>query len=223
MVVLSRPLGGSGASGKSGPLAVYGDCRGVAVARSNVVGRNPGSVAQGAIRGAVGDLAVLWGSLTPGEVSTWVEYSKSHPKGVGEGWFYATGFDWFVGLNETRLANGLDANRSAPVVEYIGNISDLLLKAITPHGKIKASWILPVGFSNEDFVRVDVAGPHQHGNYIPDRNEYRVCEWCEGNRENCIVDGLVSSVWYWLRVCYFMNDGQRGEFLVDSERTLPWT
>jgi len=221
MASVVGPLSSWGASGKHGPTAVHGNWRGTSVVRSTCVARNPRSDLQQKIRGQVSDLARAWGELSADDAETWRAYSRVHllPGSFTE--FEPTALNCYIRLNQTRVDNGLTALSTAPTVVYLGDISDVWANSQYAPGTVYAHWTVPVGATADAWVRVELAGPHDHGNYNPQLNEYRVIDWKDGDSTGNPYFGYEASKWYWVRVGWFDEYGQRGAFEVASTITLP--
>ena len=221
MASVVGPLSSWGASGKHGPTAVHGSWRGTSVVRSTCVARNPRSELQRKIRGEVAALSRAWGELTAEQAGTWREYSRVHLLRGAFADFEPTALDCFIRCNQTLVDHGLAWNATAPPVEYLGDISDVWCNAFYAPGCVYGHWTPPEGATADDIVRVDIAGPHDHGNYSPSDNEYRWLAYKAGNSTANPFFGLAQSKWYWLRVWWIDQYGQRGGYGIGSCKTWP--
>ncbi len=85
-------------------------------------GSNPRSALQSAHRGVIGSMATTWRALTQAQRDDWIDYADDLPQqltnSLGEDYF-ASGFNWYVRINEHLLANGDSLRVDAPTLARI--------------------------------------------------------------------------------------------------------
>ncbi|MBA7637926.1 hypothetical protein ES703_45575 [subsurface metagenome] len=177
--------------------------------------RNRG--AQPKVRSIMGWVSRQYGSLTSNQRDEWEAYATDHPypDGFG-GTFILTPEQMFIALNVVAVHMlGPGALQTSPPVDPpVASTSYVEASNGIASGEVELEWVqLGTGVA-EDRTQISRAGPFQSPGRVEIHNRYRETTKVAGNVLTYTYEGLVPEMYYWFRVRYVDQYGQKTNWVI---------
>jgi hypothetical protein len=210
MAKVRNPLSSEEASGKFGPVIVFGSWRSIKTVRSRVTPTNPRSARQLTVRGILAGLSASWASLSQGEATAWNQFASGRQKTNKFGSYFASGFNAYQELNFFVVDNGDTALDNPPTTAFKGNVSGANATDGSSSTTEHLGWTLPAGAAAGDMVEVSLSSVMPNELRQAQESDFRHNQYVAGNVTSATLTGLVPNGWYWARVRFIMADGRAG-------------
>ncbi|MBA7706134.1 hypothetical protein ES703_114981 [subsurface metagenome] len=173
---------------------------------------------QNRVRSILGWLSRQWGGLTDEQRGSWDAWAIDHPgtDKFGDP-FIMSGFNAFMMLNHhaVRFGGGAGMNELPPEDPPAGSVQFFYpVTGVTLPGDIDLSWTALGVPLNEDFWEIQMAGPFQSMGRKSVESRFAHVVTKDGLDDDHTVSGLDEGMYYWFRIRYIANDGQKTAWAV---------
>lgn len=170
-------------------------------------------------RSLLGFLAREWGDLTDVQREAWRDYAANHPRPDGfGGTFQMTGEQAYISLNHgaVRLWGMSHLQTDPPVADPVASIDNVTAVTGAAPGSIDVTWTQFGTGLVADFCDVWVSRPYISPGRVEVHEQYHHDLAVAGNILLGTVDGLQEGAWYWVKVSYIDQYGQRTAWVLDQ-------